>query len=89
MPVKSLLFHEDQVLKHPESCNPGRKEVTVTFRKDGRQYNLTMRDKISVEDPYLTLVKAAGFAIEREEPYMGRLVPRSVRDFLIRSSVVI
>ena len=89
MPVKSLLFSEEQVLQQPENCNPGRKEVRVAFRKDGRQYTLTMRDKISIEDPYMNLVKAAGFAIRQQEPYMGRLVPRSVRDFLIRSSVVI
>lgn len=89
MTAKSLLFNEASVLSQPEVCLPCRQEVRATVRKDGRLYTIVMRDKISIEDPYLTLVKAAGFAVDQEEPYMGRLVPRSVRDFLLRSSVVI
>ena len=89
MAVRSLLFAEGQVLTQPATCTPCRQEVRVTMRKDGRNYNMVLRDKISVEDPYLTLVKAAAFAVAQDEPYMGRLVPRSVRDFLIRSNVVI
>jgi len=50
---------------------------------------MVMRDKTTIEDPYTVLVKAAIFAVKEGEPYMGRLIPRSVRDFLIRSSVVI
>jgi hypothetical protein len=48
-----------------------------------------MRDKVAVEDPYLVLVKAAGFAIRQSEPYAGRVPARSVRDILIKSTVVI
>lgn len=89
MSAKSLLFSEASVLAQPEACLPCRQEAKVTVRKEGRLYTLVMRDKITIEDPYITLVKAAGFAVGQSEPYMGRLVPRSVRDFLIRSSVVI
>lgn len=73
----------------PALCGPGRQEVKVTFEKDGRLYHLTMRDKIIPEDPYLVLVKAAAFAVQQSEPYMGRVVPRGVRDFLIKSNTVI
>ena len=89
MTAKSLLFSDAQVLKQPAACLPSRQEVTTTFRKSGRLYNLVIRDKTTIEDPYLVLVKAACFAISQQEPYMGQLVPRSVRDLLIRSSVVI
>jgi len=85
---KSLLYIDNPPLEHPVVCSPGRTEVKVTVRKDGRLYNLVMRDKIVVEDPYLVLVKAAAFAVQQNEPYMGRLIPRSVKDFLIKSSVV-
>jgi protein involved in ribonucleotide reduction len=63
--------------------------VSVTFRKDGRLYTLTLRDKVVVEDPYLVLVKATAYAVKGGEPYMGRIVPRSVKDFLLKDHVVI
>ncbi len=89
MTAKSLLYSQSPPLEHPASCAPGRQEVKVTFRKGGRLYHLVMRDKIVVEDPYLVLVKAAAFAIREGEPYMGRVVPRSVKDFLLKSSTVV
>ena len=89
MSARSLLYSQNPPLDQPAICLPGRQEVRITFQKGGRLYNLVMRDKIIVEDPYLVLVKAAAFAIRQSEPYMGRVVPRSVKDFLIRSSVVV
>lgn len=89
MPARSLLFKEGQVLDEPALCGPGRQEVVVQFVKDGRLYRTTFRDKQVVEDPYLSLVKAAAFAIREGEPYMGRVVPRAARDLLIRSSVIV
>lgn len=68
-------------------CAPGRQEVRATFRKNGRLYNVVLRDKVVPEDPYLVLVKAAAFAIRNNEPYAGRLIPRTIKDFLIKSSV--
>ncbi|WP_394831805.1 hypothetical protein LVJ94_35345 [Pendulispora rubella] len=89
MSAKSLLFSGLLPYSVPPSCAPQRTEVPVTVRKHGRLYRLVLRDKITVEDPYLVLVKAAIFAIRSNEPYMGRPPTRSVRDFLIRSSVVV
>jgi len=87
--MKSLLFQPGQILAEPPSCGPCRTETKVTFAKDGRLYTLTMRDKIVVEDPYLVQVKAAAFAIQQGEPYMGRQVPRDVKDFLIKSQSLV
>lgn len=89
MAAKSLLFAENQVLQQPPGCGPCRQEVKATIRKGGRLYTLVIRDKVVIEDPYFVMVKAAAFAISQNEPYMGRATPRAVKDFLIRSNVVI
>lgn len=89
MSAKSLLFTGALPYSDPPDCAPGRKEVPVTIRKSGRVYKFILRDKIAIEDPYLVLVKAAAFAVQEGEPYAGRTPERSVRDFLIKSSVVI
>lgn len=85
---KSILYSANPPLHNPAVCASGREEVRATLRKNGRLYNVVLRDKIVPEDPYLVLVKAAAFAIEQREPYMGRLIPRSVKDFFIKSTVV-
>ncbi len=89
MSAKSLLYSTVPPLSIPALCGSGRQEVKVTIAKDGRLYHLTMRDKVIPEDPLFVLVKAAAFAVSEGEPYMGRMVPRSVRDFLIKSNAVI
>jgi hypothetical protein len=89
MSAKSLLFTGVLPYSEPPGCSPGRKEVPITLRKYGRLYKLVLRDKIAIEDPYLVLIKAAAFAIREGEPYAGRPPERSVRDFLIKTSVVI
>jgi hypothetical protein len=89
MTVKSLLFTGDLPYSEPVTCKPGRTEVPVTLKKDGRLYRFVVRDKIDVIDPYLVLVKAAAFAIGQGEPYAGLPPERSVRDFLIKQNVVI
>lgn len=89
MSAKSLLFTEGQVLQPPPGCGPCRQEVRATVRKDGRLYTIVIRDKVVVEDPYFVMVKAAAFAIRQNEPYMGRATPRGVKDFLIKSNVVV
>lgn len=83
--MKSLLYAPNAVLKVPPTCTSGRQEIHATFLKDGRMYNVVLRDKIVPEDSYLVQVKAAAFSIGMREPYMGRVTPRSVRDFLIKS----
>ena len=88
MSAKSLLFQPGQILQEPPECGPCRQEVKVTFKRNGRLYNLVMRDKTVVEDPYLVLVKATAFAIAQDEPYMGRSVSRKVRDYYIKANTV-
>lgn len=87
--MKSLLFSESSVLQQPPGCGPCRQEVKATVKKGGRLYTIVIRDKVVVEDPYFVMVKAVAFAISEGEPYMGRATPRSVKDFLLKSSVVI
>lgn len=87
--MKSLLFSDSSPFTEPVECAPCRTEVTLTFRKHGRLYRFKLRDKIVVEDPYLVLVKAAAFAIAQGEPYVGQPPSRAIRDFLIKSSIVI
>lgn len=71
----------------PPGCQPCRQEVSVVVRKFGRLYTMKLRDKISVEDPYLVLVKAEAFALQQGEPYAGIVPPRTIRDFLIKQNV--
>jgi len=92
MPAKSLLFANPPVLPYgvPPGCGPcERNEIPISIRKNGRIYRFVLRDTITIEDPYLILVKAAAFAIQQAEPYSGTPPLRSVRDFLIKSNVVI
>jgi hypothetical protein len=89
MSAKSILFSGTLPYTEPPDCKPGRQEVLVTLKKHGRFYRFVVRDKIVVEDPYLVLVKAAAFAISEGEPFSGQTPERSVRDFLIKSNVVI
>lgn len=84
---KSLLFSQGFELLEPDGCGPCRREETVRLRKNGKIYTLVLRDKAVIEDPYLVQVKAAIYAQQVREPYMGRIVSRSVRDFLIKTSV--
>ena len=89
MSAKSILFSGTLPYEEPETCKPGRQEVFVTLKKYGRFYRFVVRDKIIVEDPYLVMVKAGAFAISQGEPYAAQTPERSVRDFLIKSNVVI
>lgn len=86
---KSLLFQGNTPLSEPVMCTPCQQEVRVAYKKDGRMYTMILRSRITVENPYLTMVKAAAFAIGQGEPYVMQPPPRKVRNFLIRSNVVI
>lgn len=72
----------------PPNCGPGREESKVTIKMNGKLYTFTYRDKIIPEDPYLVAIKAAAFAIKRNEEYRGAPPPRNVRDFLIKQNLV-
>ncbi len=85
--AQSLLFSGGVPFNVPPGCGPCRQTVTVTIRKFGRLYTLTMNDRIVVEDPYLNLVRAEAFALQQGEPFAGIVPPRTVRDFLIKNNV--
>jgi len=89
--MRSLMFQGVPPFTKPPTCEivPCRSEVPVTMRRGGRMYTFILRDKIVPEDPYLVMVKAAAFAIITGEYYKGMPVGRDVRDWLIKSTVVI
>ena len=87
--MKSLLFQGVTPFVEPEFCTPGRTEIPITLRQQGRLYKFVLRDKLAPEDPYLVLVRAAAHSIQTGEPYNGTTPNRGVRDFLIKQSVVI
>jgi hypothetical protein len=89
MSAKSILFTTESPFPIPPNCGPGRQETVTVIRKSGRLYTLTARDKLTIEDPYLVLVKAEAFAIRAGEPFNGQIPSRAVRDALIKSSVQI
>ena len=89
--MKSLLFQGITPFTEPPDCAaiPCRSEVPITIRKHGRLYRFVLRDKVVPEDIYLMMVKAAAFAIQESEPYVAQTPERSVKDFLIKDSVII
>lgn len=90
--MKSLLFQPGaSPFSEPSECAalPCRTEVRLNIRKDDRIYKFVLRDKLVPEDPYLVLVKATAFSIQTGEPFNGNPTGRSIKDFLIKNSVVI
>lgn len=89
--MRSLLFQGITPLIEPRSCGaiPCRTEIPINIKKDGRMYQFILRDRIVPEDLYLPMVKAIGFAIGQNEPYAGKAPERPVRDFLVKSNVVV
>ena len=73
----------------PLDCGIGRTEVTRRVIKNGKIYTMTLRDKITIEDPYLVMVKASAYAIRTDEPYDARTPRRDYRDMLIKSNLII
>ncbi len=73
----------------PPGCGPGRTESTVRIQKSGKMYNFVFRDKIVPEDWYLTAMKAAAFSIARTEQYRGVPPSRTVRDFLVKTNLIV
>lgn len=65
-----------------------RTEVPVSLRKDGRIYRFLLRDKLVAEDILIMMMKAAAFAIGQGEPYSAVPPARSVKDFLIKDTVM-
>ena len=87
--MKSLLFQEGATpFTEPENCGIGRDEVPMQIRKNGRLYTFIARDRVLPEDPYLIMLKASAFSLANSEAYNGRPPDRSIKDFLIQSSVI-
>jgi hypothetical protein len=89
--MKSLLYQGGSSFPVPPGCSalPCRQEAKVSLKKDGRIYRFVVRDKIVPEDPYLMLMKAIAFAIQTGEAYNGTSPNRALKDFLIKTNVVI
>ena len=91
--MRSLLAQGVTPFVEPEGCGINadrcRVEATFSIRKNGRIYRFVARDKLQPEDPYFVLVKAAAFAVRQGEPYNARTPGRGLKDFLIKSSVVV
>ncbi len=86
--TQSLLFQNVLPFDSVPGCTPGRQEQDVTIRSNGRLYQFKVRDKVTVEDPYLVLVRAEAFAIQQGEPFNATPVARSLRDILIKTNIV-
>jgi hypothetical protein len=89
--MRSLIAQGVTPFTIPAGCTiePCRTEVSFSLRENGRIYRFVARDKVFPEDPYLVLVKAAAFALQQGEPYNGNTPTRSLKDFLIKSNLVI
>ena len=87
MSAKSLLFQNVLPFDSVPGCSPCRQEQGLVIRKFGRLYRFKVRDKVTIEDPYLVSVKAEAFAIAQGEPYNATPTSRTLRDFLIKTNV--
>ena len=89
--MRSLLFQGLTPFTEPPACAaiPCRTEVEINIMKDGYLYKFVLRDQVVPEDSYLVLVRAAAFGIAQQQPNNGKSPDRSVKDFLIKNSVVI
>lgn len=72
----------------PAACKPCRTEDSFTLYLNGVKMVFTLRDRILPEDPYLVLLKAAAFSIARGEEYRGAPPDRTVKDFLVKHTVL-
>lgn len=89
--MRTLLAQNVTPFAEPAGCSIGdcRTEAVFSIRKNGRIYRFVARDKIQPEDPYFVMVKAAAFSTQQGEAYSAKTPARSLKDFLIKRSVVI
>lgn len=86
--MRSLIY-QGLVPRATAPCAIGRQEATTTLRKDGQSHAVVVRDKLAPEDPYMVLVKAAGFARRKGVPFPARVPGRGLKDTLIKGNVTI
>lgn len=87
--MRTLLRRTPPVVPYaePVGAGPGRTERKIVISKYGKLYTITLRDKIVPEDPLLMMIKAEAYAIQNNESNGTKPPDRTVRDFLIKSSV--
>ena len=78
--MKSLLYQQGSQIA-PALARVRRTEVSLPIRRQGKIYHYVVRDKVTPEDPYLVMVKAAAFARQSGKEYAAAAPSRALRDF--------
>lgn len=86
--MKSILHQTTSPFPDAVQCAACREEDAFSVYKNGYIYKFVMRDKVAIEDPHITMMKALAFQIQHSVPYPGAVPSRTLRDFLIKTSVV-
>ncbi|MFW9801195.1 MAG: hypothetical protein ACFFFC_00965 [Candidatus Thorarchaeota archaeon] len=67
---------------------PIRNEVVVSLPvADGTIRRAIIRDKMVVEDPYLTLVRAKLHSIKMNATFAAEITSRNIKDIIIRQNI--
>jgi hypothetical protein len=56
---------------------------------NGRVVIITLRDSVTVEDPYLLLVRAKALSIRTGEPISANATSKTIKDYLIKTNISI
>lgn len=76
-----------------QDTGDGRREKSIVTTVGGRRVTIIIRDTIVPEDPYLNLVRASAYTFQARSGSNSRFpvppVGRDIKDFLIRTNVVI
>lgn len=87
--MKSTLFQPATPFPQMQPCGACRTEQAYSIHKNGYLYNFVIRDKITVEDPYIAAVKAYAFSVRFASVFPGSEPSRAIRDFLIKAAVIV
>lgn len=85
--MRSLLSQPTSPFPNAVLCPAGRTEDTFTVVHNGLLYRFVLRDKVTIEDPYLALVKATAFAIKHGVGYPGAQPTKQLKDSLVKTPV--
>jgi len=86
--MKSRLFMGVTPIVQPEICSAERTEQRRVFHKGGKRYDFVVRDKICIEDYLMVYIKGILYAVDTGESVTVQVVPKSVKDALIKSNVI-
>jgi hypothetical protein len=59
------------------------------FMQDGKMVTVFVRTAISPDEAYAPSVRAKALALRTGEAYAGERVPKNVKDYLIKTRVII